>query len=101
MALIAGCTSKSSRKISLETPEEISAVINGYKVVGVGESIMRGFGGNSGSFCEYLEKDYGLSSKNFSLNGSVWSSVTTSPYSYKSQLSKVKKGIDKGKECYD
>lgn len=95
--LLAGCNLKSSHKGSTETPEEISAILKDYKLVGVGDSLMRGLGGHNGSFCEYLEKDYGVITKNYSENGAVWSSVTTSLTSYKTKLSRImKKGIDKG-----
>jgi hypothetical protein len=98
MTLLAGCTSKSSHKSKIETPEEISAVLNGYKITGVGDSLMTGYGGNDGSFCEYLQNDYGVDSKRYAVNVASWSPIETSVYSYKKQLTKLEKEIKEGKE---
>lgn len=98
IVLLAGYIIKNSHKTSIETPEEISAILKEYKLVGVGDSLMRGFGGSSDSFCEYLQKDYGVVSKNYSANGAIWSPFVTGVYSYKTQLSKIKRGIDEGND---
>ncbi len=100
MALLACCTSKSSHQSSIEKPEDIAAILNEYKLVGVGDSLMRGYGGDSGSFCEYLEKDYGVVSINYSQNGAGWRSEDITLTSYKTKLSRIRRGIDDGEE-YD